>query len=122
MGRLESSKLCDFYDDLDIYVSTALSDGGIASSTAEAMLCERPVVITNNAENSDWVEDHRNGRLFESYDHVELANIILELIEKQNIAIKCGLEAKETIIQRNSYKNEMTKMDKRYKNLVKTIN
>ena len=122
LGRLESSELCDFYDDLDIYVSTALSDGGIASSTAEAMLCERPVVITNNAENSFWVEDHRNGRMFESSDHAELADIILELIEKQHIAIKFGLEAKETIIQRNSYKNEMKKMHKWYKNLVKTIN
>ncbi len=121
LGRIESSKLCEFYDDLDIYVSTSLSDGGIASSTAEAMLCERPVAITNNAENSFWVKDHHNGRMFESYDHVELANIILELIEKQNIAIKLGLEAKEIITQRFLYKNEMKKMYKWYKKLVKTI-
>ena len=55
------SELLNFYDNLDIYVSTSLSDGGIASSTAEAMLCSRPVVITNAAENSNWVKDGSNG-------------------------------------------------------------
>ncbi len=34
VGELDSSQLVEFYDGLDIFVSTSLSDGRIASSTA----------------------------------------------------------------------------------------
>jgi len=114
VGRLESADLCNFYDGLDVYVSTALSDGGIASSTAEAMLCERPVVITDVAENGHWITDGENGRMFDCYDSINLANIILSLLDNQDIGIELGLKGKETIILRNTYNNEMEKMLKIY--------
>jgi len=117
LGRLESSELCGFYNSLDIYVSTSLSDGGIASSTAEAMLCERPVVITDAAENSDWVTDKESGRLFDCHDYVTLADIILDLLDNQELGIGLGLKAKETIIDRNTYSNEMKKMLKIYQRI-----
>lgn len=117
LGRLDSSQLRDFYDGLDIYVSTALSDGGIASSTAEAMLCGRPVVITDVAENSHWVKDGEHGRLFDCHDFSSLAKIILDLLDDQQAAIELGLRSKETIIVNNTYANEMEKMFTIYKNI-----
>ena len=42
----------------DIYVSTSLSDGGLAASTAEAMACELPVIITNFGVNSKWISEN----------------------------------------------------------------
>jgi len=114
LGRVEQSQLVNFYDDLDVYVSTALSDGGLASSTQEAMICKRPVVITDCAENSYWVKDHVNGRLFDCGDFSSLAKIILELLENKEIGRNLGLKAKETIILRSSYNNEMSKMLKIY--------
>lgn len=121
LGRLDASQLLDFYDQLDIYVSTSLSDGGIASSTAEAMLCERPVIITEAAENGYWVENQVNGRLFNCSDSINLAKIINELLDNQEIALKLGLEAKETIILNNSYNNEMAKMLQIYKKLFNNL-
>ena len=76
IGRLNSNQLLEFYESLDVYVSTSLSDGGIASSTAEAMLCQRPAIITNAAENGFWIEDQVNGRLFDCSDHINLSKII----------------------------------------------
>ena len=110
LGRLDSSQLFNFYDGLDIYVSTSLSDGGIASSTAEAMLCERPVVITDAAENGHWITDKENGRMFDCYDYISLANIILGQLDDQETAVRLGLNGKETIISRNTYNKEMEKM------------
>ena len=110
LGRLNPDELLNFYDSLDLYISTSLSDGGIASSTAEAMLCERPVIITDAAENGYWVEDSKNGRLFDCSDHVKLGKIIIELLNSKEKAIEYGLKAKETIILKNSYNNEMKKM------------
>jgi glycosyltransferase involved in cell wall biosynthesis len=115
LGRLDSAELFNFYEDLDIYVSTALSDGGIASSTAEAMLCARPVIITDVAENGDWISDKKNGRLFDCGDHSALANLIMNTLDNQSDSVELGLNAKETIVQRNTYKNEMEKMFLIYK-------
>ena len=117
LGRLDQKQLPIFYDNLDIYVSTSLSDGGLASSTQEAMLFERPVVITDAAENGYWVEDKVNGRLFDCCDSIELAKIILELLEDQIAAKELGTKAKETIVVRSSYKGEMDKMLKIYTKL-----
>ena len=119
VGELDSSQLVEFYDGLDIYVSTSLSDGGIASSTAEAMLLERPAVITDAAENSHWVRDRVNGRLFDCRDFEGLAKILSSLLEDQNTAIELGKKGRDTIILRNSYRNEMLKMLGVYENISK---
>jgi len=117
IGRLEQSQLLSFYNELDIYVSTSLSDGGIASSTAEAMLCGRPVVITNAAENAYWVKDKENGRLFDCGDVSGLAKIIIHMLDDAKNTIELGLNGKKTIIKDNSYKNEMKKMLDIYRSL-----
>ena len=52
--------MLDFYNDLDIYVSTSLSDGGLSSSIAEAMAFERIVIATNNSDNKKWIKHERN--------------------------------------------------------------
>ena len=122
IGRLEQSQLLNFYNELDIYVSTSLSDGGIASSTAEAMLCERPAVITNAAENAYWIKDKKNGRLFDCGDSSELAKIILHMLDDTKNTIELGLNGKKTIIKDNSYNNEMNKMLDIYKSLYDVIN
>ena len=45
--------MLNFYNSIDIYVSTSLSDGGLASSTAEAMSFERLVIVSNNSDNKN---------------------------------------------------------------------
>ena len=114
IGRLDSSELYDFYNSLDIYVSTSLSDGGIASSTAEAMLCARPVIVTDAADNREWVTDKDNGRLFDCRDFENLALIINELLNDHQNSQKLGLKAKKTIMRLNEYNNEMKRMLKIY--------
>lgn len=117
VGRLDSSSLSEFYNSLDIYVSTSLSDGGIASSTAEAMLCARPVIITDAADNQEWVTDKENGRLFNCYDFENLAKIINELLDNHENSRRLGEKAKETILLRNEYNNEMKGMLKIYREI-----
>lgn len=117
VGRLDAPHLSDFYNSLDIYVSTSLSDGGIASSTAEAMLCARPVIITDAADNREWVTDNDNGRLFDCRDFEKLALIINELMNDQNNSQKLGLKAQQTIMERNEYSNEMKRMLQIYREI-----
>ena len=46
-GFIDNQLLPSLISSSDIYVSTSLSDAGIAASTAEAMSCEVPVVISD---------------------------------------------------------------------------
>ena len=50
-----------FYNKIDIYISTSLSDGGLASSIAEAMSFERLIIISNNSDNKIWIKNNING-------------------------------------------------------------
>ena len=66
LGSLDKEEMLNFYNSIDIYVSTSLSDGGLASSTAEAMSFERFVIVSNNSDNNEWIKDGKNGYLFEN--------------------------------------------------------
>ncbi|GAH34462.1 unnamed protein product, partial [marine sediment metagenome] len=63
VGFVENDELPQYLASADVYVSTSLSDAGIAVSTAEAMACGLPVVITDFGDNRKWVENGINGFL-----------------------------------------------------------
>ena len=69
IGSLNKKEMINFYNKLDIYVSTSLSDGGLSSSTAEAMSFERLIIITDNSDNKLWVKNGQNGYLFKNKDY-----------------------------------------------------
>jgi len=103
----------------DIYVSTSLSDGGIASSTAEAMACSLPVIITDIGDNRKWVRDGENGFVIPVKSPAKLAERIIELLENENLRRSFGVKARQVIEERNSYQKEMLKMEEIYINLAK---
>ena len=94
-----------------VYVSTALSDSGLAGTTHEAMACGLPVVITNVADNSLWVDKEY---LFEPGDYMKLREIVMRLLENPKEREHQGKKNRETIVSRNNYQVEMTKMQKIY--------
>ena len=114
-GKYSQNDLPEIFSVCDAYVSSSLSDGGIAASTAEAMSCELTPIITNNSDNSYWISNNINGFLFEDKNYEELANIILNL--KNFNTIEIGKKARQKIIDKNDYKNEMFKMRNIYNNI-----
>ena len=94
----------------DIYVSCALRDGGLASSTAEAMSCERLVIISNNSDNNQWIINNKNGYLFDNGDYFDLGKIILSAISNKEESIKIGKQGRKIILQKNSYVKQMNKV------------
>jgi glycosyltransferase involved in cell wall biosynthesis len=63
VGWVTPDELPHYLSSADIYVSTSLSDAGLASSTAEAMACGLPVIITDFGDNRSWIKDEENGFL-----------------------------------------------------------
>lgn len=118
IGRYANTELPAILRCSDVYVSTSLSDAGISASTAEAMACGIPVVVSDTGENARWIEHGRSGYLFPPGDAAALAARILDLLADEVEARKMAAAARAVIVERNSYSGEMEKMGDLYRALV----
>jgi|LakMenE01Jun11ns_1017448.scaffolds.fasta_scaffold9904991_2 glycosyltransferase involved in cell wall biosynthesis len=110
MGKVENFLLPQILNSSTVYVSTATSDAGIASSTAEAMSCELICIVSDVRENSDWVIDGVSGFTFEPSNPNDLASKIIMALNISNENKTIGKAARKMIMDRNDYHNEMEKM------------
>ncbi|MCH8741625.1 glycosyltransferase family 4 protein [Patescibacteria group bacterium] len=118
LGNVSYDKVPEYLKTSDIYVSTSLSDAGLSSATAEAMSCGLPVIITDFGDNKKWVENNKNGFLFETKDYKRLAEKITYLLNNENIGKEFGEISRRIIREKNDYYNEMAKMEKLYFGLI----
>ncbi|RKY41289.1 MAG: hypothetical protein DRP76_00210 [Candidatus Omnitrophota bacterium] len=118
IGRVPNEEIPGYLRISDVYVSTSLSDAGIAASTAEAMACEVPVVITNSGENDKWINDGENGFLVPVKNPQKLAEKVVYLLNHPEVRQTFGKRARRLIVENNSYYKEMSKMEKIYSELL----
>ena len=125
--KLSLENIIDFkgkynYDDLprilnsyDLYISTSTSDAGLAGSTSEAMSCGIIPLVSNNSENEFWMSEN-SGFLFETKSYDDLAEKILKikLLDDRNKNV-IKRNSRNKIVNYNSFKNEMNKMNNQYK-------
>lgn len=119
VGQIANDELPQYLNMADIYVSTSLSDAGLAASTAEAMACGLPVVITDFGDNRKWVEDNVNGFVVPLQDPETLASQIICLLRNKDDGIKFGQAGRQIIEERNNYEKEMVRMGDLYEMLIK---
>ena len=115
LGFVSNEDLPRFLNSSDIYISTSLSDAGIAASTAEAMACGVPVIVTDTGENREWIKNGETGFLVPPSDPLKLAQVIQNMILKPKEIKKVGLAGRKIISEHNDYKTEMAKVEKLYK-------
>lgn len=118
VGFVPNDQLPQTLSSLDIYVSTSLSDAGIAASTAEAMACGLPVVITDSGENDRWIVDGENGYLVPVGEPDALADRLIRLIGDAELRRKFGEAGRRTIQTHNDYRAEMAKMEALYQKVM----
>jgi glycosyltransferase involved in cell wall biosynthesis len=119
IGFIQNDRLPEYLNSIDVYVSTALSDAGIAASTAEAMACGLPVIVTDVADNRMWVKDGVNGFIVPVKDPEALAQRIIDLLKNEGIRGRFGNINRKIIEERNDYYKEMAKMEDIYRELVR---
>lgn len=113
-GRYSHETLPSILAEADVYVSTSTSDAGIAASTAEAMAAGLPAIISDSGENSAWITDRVNGRLFPVGDPSALAQSLTEAFQSPAKAREWALAGQSTILERNDYQTEMRKAQALY--------
>lgn len=120
LGFLSSAELAKYINLGDVYVSTSLSDAGLAASTGESMACGLPAVITDFGDNHQWVKDGVNGYLFPMKDSVALAERIISLIKDPQLMETIGRTNREVIVTRYNWATEMQRMKLLYEQVVAT--
>jgi glycosyltransferase involved in cell wall biosynthesis len=119
VGFIPNDVLPQYLITMDVYVSTSLSDAGIAASTAEAMACGLPVVVTDVADNKKWIDNGVNGFVVPVKDPKSLAEKIIYLLQNEDIRKKFGKTSRKIIDERNNYYKEMEKMEDIYEELTR---
>ena len=118
-GYMTMSEMVAFLSASDIYVSSSKADAGLAASTAEAMSIGLPVVVSNNSENSFWID--KSGLLFEDGDAKGLADRILNLANNPQLMKRFGNNGRDRILKDNEYKIQMNKVNNLYINVANKI-
>ena len=117
-GRISDEEFPNYVASADIYVSTSLSDAGLSSSTAEAMSCGLPVIVTEDPDNRYWIEDGVNGFIIPVKSPNILAERIIKLINNKKLRKEMGEKNRKIIEEKNNYYVEMGKMEKEYEKLI----
>jgi len=118
VGHVTEVEMVEWLSSSDIYVSTSLTDAGLAASTAEAMACGLPVITTDNSDNSAWVADGKGGYLYPGEDFQALAAKILSLLANEKARAEFGDYNREVVRERNNYHVEMAKVAETYRELI----
>lgn len=121
LGPVPALELPAYLAVADVYVSTSRSDAGIAASTAEAMACGLPVVVTDSGENDRWIVNGRNGYLVPVGEPAPLASRIAAMLQDPALRASCGRANRSAIVERNSYRTEMAKVEALYHDLVSRV-
>lgn len=114
IGQVSNNDMPNILNQADVYVSTSLSDGGIAMSTAEAMACELPIIITDNSCNSQWIKD---GMLVPNNDVEALSKAIVTTLQTLEAQPSYGQANRTFVMQHDNYQKEMLEMEKTYYDL-----
>ncbi len=118
VGWISHEDLPKYLASSDVYVSTSLWDGGISVATLDAMACELPSVVTDVADNKEWVKDGRNGFIVPTKSPGLLAEKVIYLIKNEDIRKKFGKFSRKIVEEKHDYYKEMAKMEKLYKTLI----
>ena len=122
IGMVSHNELPKYLASSDVYVSTSISDGGMAVSNVEAMACGLPIIMTDVGDCRKWIKDGENGLIIPIKNPNLLAEKIIYLLENENIGLKMG-EINRTIVEeRSNYYKEMGKMELLYVKLLEREN
>lgn len=119
LGWIANNQLPRYLRLAAVSLSTALSDGGIAGATAEAMACGVPAVVTDSAENSLWIQDGQDGFVVPVKSPKLLAEKIITLLQSPELRERFGERGRAIILQRNDYETEMSRMEHLYARFAK---
>jgi len=116
-GAIPHEQIPAYLSSSDVYVSTSLSDGGMAVSTLEAMASGLAPVTTDVGDVRRWIKDGENGFIVPTGNPEALAEKIIYLLQNRDSLKRFGSVNRSLIEERANYQKEMEKMRRIYESL-----
>jgi glycosyltransferase involved in cell wall biosynthesis len=91
--------LAVFLNELDILVFPSLKEG-LPLSLIEAMSMEKAVIVSKAGGMPEVVENGNNGYIVNIGDMAAIKDRVLELIKDKKLIVKCGIEARKTVLEK----------------------
>jgi L-malate glycosyltransferase len=102
----------------DIFVHPSFAEGfGIV--VPEAMLAQKPVIVSNAGALPELIEHKKTGLIVESHNPEDWANAIIQLAENPEFAEQLAKNAEKSASERFSYNKFCGEYEKLYKKLLK---
>lgn len=95
---------------------------GLPLALLEKMSMSIPVIVSDIEELTGIIEHEKNGLVFKSGNHIDLARQISRLYENPELMVKLGNSARETVKKNYDSKTNLMKLDTFYKEIVKQDN
>lgn len=117
-GAIPHERIPAYLASSDVYVSTSLSDGGMAVSTLEAMASGLAPVTTDVGDVRRWIKDGKNGFVVPTKNPEVLAEKIIYMLRNKEVLKRFGATNRSLIEERADYYKEMEKVGRIYENLI----
>jgi glycosyltransferase involved in cell wall biosynthesis len=102
--------------DVGILTTNTKNHGeGISNALMEFMALGKPVITTNYGGSVELIEDHISGYLIKAFNHTQLADRIIHLLENKNECERMGKKAKERIEEKFGIDRMVNRFREEYK-------
>jgi glycosyltransferase involved in cell wall biosynthesis len=117
-GRISFSDVSNYFNMIDVLAN--LSDyESFGVSVIEAMACEKPVIATNTGGLKEIIENDNFGSLVEIGNVEQTTNEIEKYLLDSDLKHKIGTAARNKIIQKYNWNNNIKQMIDVYSDLIK---
>lgn len=117
VGLVPYNEVARYLAASDIYVATSFIDS-TSVSLLEAMACGLPPVVTDIPGNREWIENGVNGLLYAPKDHLQLAEMIVQLIENEPLRKRFGERCSEIIKREATWEKCVAEMENIYRSFL----
>jgi len=123
LGQVNYVKMPEIYARGKVYLSTSLSDAGMANGTVEAMACGLPVVVTDSGDHDDLLVPFVHGFVAPKRCPELLAKGVSWYLRRSKVQLDhIGNRNHAFVEQFGNYEKEMNDMDAHYRMLVEKVN
>lgn len=116
-GRIANSKLPDYLQKANFYISMPTTEG-VSASLFEAMACQCYPIVTDIPGNQSWINHRENGQLIAVDDFEMLANEIIWAFENVDFCKKAVQKNREFVEQNANYETNMKIISDKYHQLI----
>ena len=117
VGSVDYKQILSYYQASDIGISISSNDS-CPMSVLEGMSCQLPMLVGDIPVTREIIENNVNGILVPCKDHISLAETILRLKENPELRERLGFNARESVVVKYDYSENMQRMLKLFNKLV----